>query len=93
MSSLRKNEAIQLSEVFVDSMTQEYWLRMEMGKLDILQKKIDSETHVFCGRQRKHYNLLKIEQQGRSKLIMSDKGIHMTMFEELMDWALKSKSE
>lgn len=36
ISAIRKNEALQLSEVFVDAFTQEFFQRLKMGKLDIM---------------------------------------------------------
>lgn len=96
MSALRKNEALQLSEVFVDCVTKEHHERLRMGKLNVLSVSInslESQSLHFVGKSRNYYNSLKIDSQGRNKLISSEKGVHIAMFDELMDWAIKSSSE
>lgn len=68
-----------------------------MGKLNVLSasinKSMETQSHHFVGKNRNYYNSLKLEQQGRNKLISSDKGVHIAMFDELMEWVFKSRSE
>ena len=59
-SAIRKSEAVQLSKVFIDMMTQEYKYRLKMGKLDtsnmsFTQNQEDAQVH-FNEKQRKFYN-------------------------------------
>ena len=87
-----------MSEVFVDSVTREHHERLKLGKLNVLSVSISAieanSLHFhFVGKSRNHYNSLKIEQQGRHRLISSEKGIHIAMFDEMMEWAIKSRSE
>jgi hypothetical protein len=69
-----------------------------MGKLNVLSVSINTnDANVlplhFVGKSRNYFNSLKIEQQGRNRLISSEKGVHIAMFDELIDWAIKSRSE
>lgn len=66
MSALRKNEALQLSEIFVDSVTREHRERLNLGKLNVLSISLgsveaDSKNLHFIGKSRTHFNSLKIE--------------------------------
>jgi hypothetical protein len=45
------------------------------------------------GKSRNYFNQLKIDLQGRNKLISSEKGVHIAMFDEMIDWAIKSRNE
>lgn len=95
MSALRKCEPIQLSEVFVDSLKLEYKQRLKMGKVDIISQQLnqnDDRNH-YSGAARKYFNHARLQQQGRLALINNELGVHTAMFEEVMEWAMKSKCE
>jgi hypothetical protein len=46
MSALRKNEALQLSEIFVDSVSKEHHERLKLGKLNLLSMSINDAAEV-----------------------------------------------
>jgi hypothetical protein len=68
MSALRKNEALQMSEVFVDAVNFELQWRFKMAKRDVLtlEDPIDEEKMVYAGKIRKYFTLGKTT--GRDKL-------------------------
>ena len=99
LSAIRKNESLQLSEVFVDSVSQENKERLKLGKLHVVKSLSDEgypkpeDSLHFCGPARKYYDQNKALTLGRAKLETSDRGVHLTMFDEVIRWALNSKTE
>ena len=67
VSAIRRNEAMQLSMVFVDAFTTEYLFRLKMGKLDIVNQSLLPEQNSSTGglmhyhqRQRRMFNTVKV---------------------------------
>ena len=82
---------MQQSQVFIDAFTTEYLFRLKMGKLDLVSQSLlpedngsSSSLMHYPQRQRRMFNSVKMQQQGRAKLLSAEDGVHIAMFEELI---------
>lgn len=55
MSALRKNEALQLSEVFCDGVNYEVHERLQIGKRALIAPAAD-DREVYCGKARRYFD-------------------------------------
>lgn len=56
MSALRKNESLQLSEVFTDGINYEVHERLQLGKRILAASSKNDERHVYAGKPRKYFD-------------------------------------
>ena len=98
MSAIRKNETLQHSEVFSDGVSNEIQERLRIGKNSVTiplfpEIPIREDKLIYSGKARKYFDNKALKEHGRAKLFNQNNGVHQAIIEEVITWALNSKTE
>lgn len=98
MSAIRKNETLQHSEVFSDGVSSEIQERLRIEKNSVtipLFPEIPSREDklIYSGKARKYFDNKALKEHGRAKFFNQKNGVHQAIIEEVITWALNSKTE